>query len=145
AQPHPPRRGPARTRSALCAGLLQGHAPHRLDTASRLAGGPGEHGGLVPKKRGLVASHQGGRVPRLLPADLRPAQGSEGGACVRRRFVVGVGVVLFAFSSSVAVWGQTLPPTGAAEELPRTLQTPAERTEDLLLRNPPPALAGPVD
>jgi protein involved in polysaccharide export with SLBB domain len=39
-------------------------------------------------------------------------------------------------------WGQ-VPPV-SVDELPR-LQSPTERTEDLMLRNPPPALAGPVD
>ncbi len=41
-------------------------------------------------------------------------------------------------------WGQTMPPV-SADDLPRLPQSPTERNEDLLLRNPPPALAGPVD
>src|SRR6185369_7992666 len=53
-----------------------------------------EHGGVVPRQRGLVAHHQERRVPRLLRAHVRPAEGAGSGEGVRLLRALGLLAVL---------------------------------------------------
>src|SRR5439155_25847857 len=70
---------------SLRARRLEARAPHGVETPDRVRGRHPAHGRVVPGERGLVASDQAGRVPCLLRAHVRSAQGAEGGAGVRSR------------------------------------------------------------
>src|SRR6185436_15655772 len=50
----------------------------RLGAVARARRGAGGDGGLVPGERALVAGHPVGRVPAVVPAQLRRARGAGG-------------------------------------------------------------------
>src|SRR6185503_8509115 len=64
--------------------FLQDHAPAGLETEHSVRAGHRQHGEVVRRPRVLVAADQAGRVPGLLRAHVRPAQGAQRGQSVRR-------------------------------------------------------------
>ncbi len=79
------RARPPRARPPLLAQLGQDPRGARLGGRGPLPRGPGPHGRLVPRQRGLVGPDPLGRVPRVLRAPLRAGVGLSGADRTRRK------------------------------------------------------------
>src|SRR5262249_27470722 len=128
-------------------------AAHGLEADHGLHDRPSRHGGVVSIAHGVVASHQGRRVPLVLRAHVRTTEGAERGTRVSRSWKTFVGALLALVLAATA--GAQTPPSiptdipgdlgGDVPEIRLPTTSPASRNEEWMLRSPPPPIAGPID